>query len=111
MRPIIPDYLAEVLRDVESDTSGELAGYIPELAAADPERLGAAFAMIDGEVYGAGDIDIEFTIQSISKPFIYALALSDRGFDPVLAKSVSSRPERRSTRSLSKAIRGALSIP
>ncbi|MGX1915097.1 glutaminase [Streptomyces phaeochromogenes] len=86
MRPIIPDYLAEVLRDVESDTSGDPAGYIPELAAANPERLGAAFAMIDGEVYGAGDIDIEFTIQSISKPFIYALALSDRGFDPVLAK-------------------------
>lgn len=86
MQPIIPDYLAEALGDVESDTSGDPAGYIPELAAADPERLGAAFAMIDGEVYGAGDIDIEFTIQSISKPFIYALALSDRGFDPVLAK-------------------------
>ncbi|MDQ1032935.1 glutaminase [Streptomyces umbrinus] len=86
MRPIIPDYLAEALRDVESDTSGDPAGYIPELATADTERLGAAFAMIDGEVYGAGDIDIEFTIQSISKPFIYALALSDRGFDPVLAK-------------------------
>ncbi|WP_326757485.1 glutaminase [Streptomyces phaeochromogenes] len=86
MRPIVPDYLAEALGDVESDTSGDPAGYIPELAAADPERLGAAFAMIDGEVYGAGDIDIEFTIQSISKPFIYALALSDRGFDPVLAK-------------------------
>lgn len=86
MRPIIPDYLAEVLGEVESDTSGEPAGYIPELAAADPERLGAAFAMIGGEVYGAGDIEIEFTIQSISKPFAYALALSDRGFDPVLAK-------------------------
>ncbi|MFE1508703.1 glutaminase [Streptomyces sp. NPDC058726] len=86
MRPIIPDYLAEALRDVEPHTSGEPAGYIPELAAADPERLGAAFAMIDGEVYGAGDIDTEFTIQSISKPFIYALALSDRGFAPVLAK-------------------------
>jgi glutaminase len=86
MRPIIPDYLAEVLRDVESDTSGEPAGYIPELAAAEPEHLGAAFAMIDGEVHGAGDIDIEFTIQSISKPFIYALALADHGFDPVLAK-------------------------
>ncbi|WP_328688310.1 glutaminase [Streptomyces phaeochromogenes] len=93
MRPIIPDYLAEALGDVESDTSGDPAGYIPELAAADPERLGAAFAMIDGEVYGAGDIDIEFTIQSISKPFIYALALSDRGFDPVLAK-VGVEPSR-----------------
>ncbi|WP_020575089.1 glutaminase [Actinopolymorpha alba] len=86
MRSVIPDYLTEVLGDVETDTSGDPAGYIPELAAADPERLGAVFATVDGEVYGAGDIDTEFTIQSISKPFTYALALSDRGFDPVLAK-------------------------
>lgn len=53
---------------------------------ADPERLGAVFATVDGEVHGAGDSDVEFTIQSISKPFVYALALSDRGFDPMLAK-------------------------
>ncbi|MFG3256690.1 glutaminase [Streptomyces sp. NPDC048172] len=86
MRSVIPDYLVEALRDVEPDGSGEQAGYIPELAAADPERLGAVFATVQGEVYGAGDIDTEFTIQSISKPFTYALALTDRGFDPVLAK-------------------------
>ncbi|MFE0422494.1 glutaminase [Streptomyces sp. NPDC058953] len=86
MRSVIPDYLAEALGDVESDTSGEPADYIPELAAADPERLGAVFATVDGEVYGAGDIDTEFTIQSISKPFAYALALADRGFGPVLAR-------------------------
>ena len=29
---------------------------------------------------------MEFTIQSISKPFVYALALADRGYDDVLAK-------------------------
>ncbi|MGW5739093.1 MULTISPECIES: glutaminase [Streptomyces] len=86
MRPIIPDYMTEALEKVRPDTSGERAGYIPELATADPERLGAAFAMLDGKVYGAGDIDTEFTIQSISKPFAYALALTDRGFDSVLAK-------------------------
>ncbi|WP_063041275.1 glutaminase [Nocardia grenadensis] len=86
MRSIIPDYLAEALGDVAADTSGETAGYIPELAAADPERLGAVFATVDGQVYGVGDIDTEFTIQSISKPFTYALALTDRGFGPVLAK-------------------------
>ncbi|NED97086.1 glutaminase [Phytoactinopolyspora alkaliphila] len=86
MRSPIPDYLTEVLGDVASDTSGAPAGYIPELAVADPELLGAVFATVDGEVYGAGDIDTEFTIQSISKPFTYALALSDRGFDAVLAK-------------------------
>ena len=86
MRSVVPDYLIEALSDVEPDTSGEPAGYIPELAAADPDRLGAVFATTDGEVYGAGDIDTEFTIQSISKPFTYALALADRGFGPVLAK-------------------------
>ncbi|MFH8767015.1 glutaminase [Streptomyces althioticus] len=86
MRSMIPDYLAEALGDVASDASGETAGYIPELATADPDRLGAAFAMVDGEVYGAGDIDTSFTIQSISKPFVHALALADRGFDSVLAK-------------------------
>jgi len=86
MRSVVPDYLIEALGGVESDTSGEPAGYIPELAAADPDRLGAVFATVDGEIYGAGDSDIEFTIQSISKPFAYALALADRGFDAVLAK-------------------------
>ncbi|GAB3551460.1 glutaminase [Arthrobacter tumbae] len=86
MQSMIPDYVSEVLRDVEADTSGMLASYIPELATADPDRLGAVLATVDGEVYGAGDIDTEFTIQSISKPFTYALALSDRGFGPVLAR-------------------------
>jgi glutaminase len=86
MRSMIPDYLTEALEDVAPDASGAPAGYIPELASADPDRLGAAFATVDGEVYGAGDVDVEFTIQSISKPFTYALALADRGFDAVLAK-------------------------
>jgi glutaminase len=86
MRSMIPDYLTEALEDVAPDASGAPAGYIPELATADPDRLGAAFATVDGEVYGAGDTDVEFTIQSISKPFTYALALADRGFEAVLAK-------------------------
>jgi glutaminase len=86
MRSMIPDYLDGALSDVGADDSGATAAYIPELAAADPDRLGAVFATIDGRVYGAGDVEVEFTIQSISKPFAYALALSDRGFEPVLAK-------------------------
>ena len=85
MRSPIPDYLAEALEGVASDTSGATATYIPELALADPDRTAAVFATADGEVYAAGDSDVEFTIQSISKPFTYALALADRGFDAVLA--------------------------
>ncbi|MFL1376703.1 MULTISPECIES: glutaminase [unclassified Nocardiopsis] len=86
MRSPIPDYLVEALESVESDGSGALADYIPELAGADPERLGTAFATVDGEVYAAGDADHAFTIQSISKPFAYALAVADRGLDAVLEK-------------------------
>lgn len=86
IRSMVPDYLTDALHDVEPDKSGALADYIPELAIADPDRLGAVFAMVDGTIHGAGDIDTAFTIQSISKPFVYALALADRGFDEVLAK-------------------------
>lgn len=86
MKSVVPDYLDDVLRSVRSDAFGEPARYIPELATADPDRLSAAFATVDGEMYGSGDVDVEFTIQSISKPFVYGLALADRGFDPVHAK-------------------------
>ncbi len=86
MRSPIPDYLAQVLGSVESDDSGATADYIPELASADPDRLAAAFATLDGQTYSVGDCGVEFTIQSISKPFVYALALADRGFESVLAK-------------------------
>src|SRR5690606_14473680 len=86
MLSVVTDYLTDALGQVEHDRSGALAGYIPELAAAEPDRLGAAFAMVDGTVYGAGDVDTEVTVQLISKPYVYALALADRGFDEVLAK-------------------------
>ena len=42
-------------------------------------------ATLDGQVYTAGEL-VPFTIQSVSKPFVYALALADRGHDDVLAK-------------------------
>lgn len=86
MRSPIPEYLREVLDVCASDTSGEVADHIPELATVDPDQLGMALSTVDGEVYGAGDVDREFTIQSVSKPFVYALALADRGLDAVLSK-------------------------
>ncbi|MGO3327283.1 glutaminase [Gordonia sp. (in: high G+C Gram-positive bacteria)] len=91
MRSPIPDYLAEALGSVEADHSGETADYIPELATADPDRLAVAMCTEDGRLYSQGDSDVAFSIQSISKPFVYALALADRGFDEVMEK-VSVEP-------------------
>jgi len=73
-----------VLDRVRALDSGEVASYIPQLALADPARLGIAVASTRGRVYEAGDSDTEFTIQSVSKPFVYALALRSRGIDEVL---------------------------
>lgn len=86
MKSPIPDYLTEVLESCGADDSGELADYIPPLAKADPDRSALALGTLDGEVYAVGDADLEFTIQSISKPFVYALALADHGVEAVLAK-------------------------
>ena len=52
-----------------------MADYIPELAKANPEDFGIVLATPDGRVYAVGDWEKTFTIQSISKPFMYGLAL------------------------------------
>ena len=64
---------------------GQVATYIPELAKADPEWFGICLATTDGRVYEVGDTRQPFTIQSISKPFVYGVALDDRGEEEVLA--------------------------
>ena len=84
MQSPIPDYLREVIHACGADTSGAPASYIPELAAVDPDLFGVSLTMPDGTTYSAGDDYVEFTIQSISKAFAYALALEDRGLDNVL---------------------------
>ncbi len=75
--------LHERFRDLED---GEVASYIPELAKADPRWFGICIATVDGHVYEVGDSRQPFTIQSISKPFVYGLALEDRGKEAVLER-------------------------
>jgi glutaminase len=77
--------LHDVWREVSGLHDGEIATYIPELAKADPATCGISLATLDGQVYVAGDLP-PFSIQSVSKPFAYALALADRGEPAVLAK-------------------------
>lgn len=50
---------------------GEPASYIPELASVDPDRFAIAAMTTDGESIAVGDVDQQFTIQSISKLIMY----------------------------------------
>lgn len=70
----------EAARD---DTSGHRATYIPKLAESDPELFGVAAVTLDGHVIEVGDTDAPFTIQSMSKPFTFALALTEFGGEQV----------------------------
>lgn len=86
MRTPIPDYLAEVLESLREDRGGAAADYIPVLASANADRFAVALTTVEGRTYTAGDCEVEFSIQSMSKPFAYAAALSDRGEDIVTEK-------------------------
>ncbi|HRX86695.1 MAG TPA: glutaminase A [Phycisphaerae bacterium] len=65
---------------------GVVADYIPELARANPEAFAICAVTADGQIYEIGDYDQQFTIQSMSKPFVYGLALEDHGRDGVLQR-------------------------
>src|SRR5690554_1740016 len=61
--------------------SGEVASYIPALASMNPNQCGIAVATLDGQVHVAGDADIPFSIQSVSKVFGLTLAMLRVGDD------------------------------
>ena len=86
MKTPVADYLSKVLQQCDLNDEGELADYIPELAQANPNRFALALSTTDGVIYSSGDDELEFTIQSMSKPFAYALALITQGFETVLNK-------------------------
>ena len=82
----IDAYLARLHEDWLRDGSGAVADYIPPLALADPDSFGIAVTTTEGHSYEVGDSRERFTIQSMSKPFTYGLALADRGFEAVDGK-------------------------
>ena len=88
---------------IRRDEDGAVADYIPELSKADPAHFGISLATLDGHVYEVGDSTVPFTIQSMSKPFVFALALDTLGAARVEARSASSRRAIPSTRSGSTA--------
>ncbi len=82
--------LRETLRDLHakfvSVDDGAVADYIPELAKADPGWFGISVVSVDGQSVDVGDFEQEFTMQSVSKPFVFGLALEDHGREHVLSK-------------------------
>ena len=61
------------------ETAGAVADYIPVLAEADAGAFGLCVAGARGESVAVGDVDTAFSIQSVSKPFMFALVCEALG--------------------------------
>jgi glutaminase len=76
--------LARVVSEIADEMSrrpdrGEVASYIPQLARVDPRAFGLVVVDTQGNVAAAGDSEVPFSIQSISKVFTLTLALGKAG--------------------------------
>ncbi|TYC98882.1 glutaminase A [Arthrobacter echini] len=86
MESPIENYLKLIHAEISELRDGKPYSTIPAMAAVNPDNFGICLTTVDGYMYEIGDTREEFTIQSISKPFTYGLALSDLGMDAVDAK-------------------------
>uniref|UniRef100_A0A914DM48 glutaminase n=1 Tax=Acrobeloides nanus TaxID=290746 RepID=A0A914DM48_9BILA len=62
---------------------GQVATYIPQLARIDPKKWAVSICTIDGQTESWGDFRDPFCMQSVSKPFTYAIAIEQLGADYV----------------------------
>jgi glutaminase len=87
---ILPPALLDILKELHSEykslKDGVVANYIPELAKVNPDLFSICIVTTDGQIYEVGDFQQLFTIQSISKVFVYGQALADHGRDYILTR-------------------------
>src|SRR5262249_61395289 len=83
VQPPLSRFLERCHSEVAGDNSGAVADYIPQLSKAKPDDFVISITTTDGYVYEVGDSDVPFTIQSISKAFVFALALETIGAERV----------------------------
>jgi glutaminase len=70
----------------KDNNEGANANYIPVLDEVDSSLFGVVIITRDGKTYAAGDVDHQFSIQSVAKPFTAALVMEAQGIDAIRDK-------------------------
>ena len=81
MRSEIRRLVTEAYERYRSNDSGRVADYIPVLAEASPDLFGIAVVGAWGRSFEIGDVEVRFSIQSVSKPFVFALVCDTLGYE------------------------------
>jgi glutaminase len=96
------DYQA-CLQEIYEETKpllgqGKVAEYIPALAEVDPNQYGIAIHTLENKTHTIGDAEIPFSIQSISKVFVFSMVF--KAFGDKLWKRMGREPSGNSFNSL-----------
>jgi glutaminase len=83
---LIRSLVAEAYGQFRSNTDGQNSQVYPALARVPSDLFGIVVVGTSGNVYASGDSDHEFTIMSVSKPFVFALVCESLGPDAVREK-------------------------
>ncbi|WP_407169875.1 glutaminase A [Bradyrhizobium sp. ORS 111] len=78
--------VSEAHQRFKSNNEGNNSQVYPALARVPSELFGVCVAGTSGRIYGAGDIDHEFSIMSVSKPFVFALVCESIGPEEARAR-------------------------
>jgi glutaminase len=80
---IVQAWIDEAHARYATNAEGAVSTVYPALAQAPPELFGVCVVGTSGRAFTAGDADREFTIMSVSKPFVFALVCEQLGPDAV----------------------------
>lgn len=83
MESPIEDYLRRVHAEISELRDGNPYPVVPKGRHISPDDFGICLATVDGYVYEVGTTGKEFSMQSLSKPLSYGLALTEHGLDAV----------------------------
>lgn len=78
--------VSEAHRRFKSNTEGKNSSVYPALARVPSELFGICVVGTSGNIHAVGDTDHEFSIMSVSKPFVFALVCQEMGPEEARAK-------------------------
>ena len=88
---LVTTLVAEAYKRFEADTEGKNSAVYPALERVPSDLFGVCRGWHQGTVYAVGDAEYEFTIMSVSKPFVFALVCQELGVEEVRGKNWGER--------------------
>jgi glutaminase len=76
----VREVVNEAYERYRTNADGAVADYIPVLAQASPDWFGISVVGTRGRSFEIGDVGTAFSIQSVSKPFVFALVCEAIGY-------------------------------